>query len=44
MYVERDEGGAIIGAYAQPQPYASEFLAIDDPELVAFLNRPAPID
>ena len=40
MWVQR-EGGAIVGAYANPQPgFAEEPLAEDDAELVAFLTPP----
>ncbi|MGN7829532.1 hypothetical protein ACTJJ8_22630 [Agrobacterium radiobacter] len=41
-YVERTEG-AITGAYAMLQAgYAEEFVADDNAELVAFLNREPP--
>lgn len=41
VYVQRDAGGAVIGAYRQPQPgYAEEKLADDDPAVVAYLDPP----
>jgi hypothetical protein len=44
-YVSRDDSGNINGLYANPQPgYAEEFLPDDDPEVVAFINPPRPID
>ena len=43
MWVQRD-GGAIVGAYANPQPgLAEEPLAEDDAELVAFLSPEWPV-
>lgn len=43
MYVQRDSLGNINGAFAGPQPgYATEFLAANDPALVAFL-APKPL-
>lgn len=42
-YVERDANGSVTGCYANAQPgYAEEWLEPDDPEVVAFLNPPAP--
>ncbi|EKJ97198.1 hypothetical protein C241_02829 [Bradyrhizobium lupini HPC(L)] len=39
VYVQRDEHGAIIGLYANPQSGCAEEEAADsDPEVVAFLN------
>jgi len=44
-YVSRGDSGNINGLFANPQPgYAEEFLPDDDPEVVAFLNPPPPID
>ena len=41
MFVERDENGAIKGAYFSMQPgYAEEEIADDHPDLVAFLAPP----
>lgn len=41
MFIERDQQGAIKGAYRQAQPgYAEEEIADDAAELVAFLNPP----
>lgn len=43
VYVERDGEGAIKGVYANPQPgYATEALAADHPDVVAFLT-PSPV-
>ena len=40
-WVQRDASGAINGIYANAQPgYANEFLADNDPTVVAFLNPP----
>lgn len=42
-YVQRNEG-VVVGLYANLQPgYAEEFLADDSPEVVAYLNPPAPV-
>ena len=38
-YVERDNGN-IVGAFGRPQSFASEWVADDDVELVAFKNPP----
>lgn len=44
-YVSRDESGNINGMFANKQPgFAEEYLPDDDPEVVAFLNPPAPIN
>lgn len=44
-YVSRNDAGNINGLFANLQPgYAEEFLPDDDPEVVAFLNPPLPID
>lgn len=41
MFVERDQGGAIKGAYRRAQPgYAEEEVADDAAEVVAFLAPP----
>lgn len=41
-YVER-QSGIVTGVFARLQSgYAEEFLADDDPEVVAYLNPPAP--
>lgn len=38
-YVQRDESGAIIGRFANPQPgFAEEYLSDDSPELLPSLN------
>lgn len=43
MYVSRDVNGAINGAFEQLQEgFAEEWLALDNPELYAFLNPPPP--
>jgi len=42
-FVQRDSGGSIIGLYSLLQPgYATEFLATNDPAVLAFLTPPAP--
>lgn len=42
-YVQRDQGGAISGVFARPQPgVAEEVLADDAVELLAFLAGPEP--
>jgi len=42
-YVQRDGSNAVCGVYAQRQEgYAEEWLEPDDPEVVAYLNPPAP--
>lgn len=38
-YVKRDAGGFISSATSRPNPLNSEFLAEDDPDLVAFMTR-----
>lgn len=44
-YVSRGDNGKINGLYANLQPgYAEEFLPDDNPEVMAFLNPPTPID
>ena len=44
-YVSRDDAGNITGTYARLQPgFAEELLPDDDPELMAFLDPPAPIN
>jgi hypothetical protein len=44
-YVSRDENGSINGLYSNLQPgYAEEFLPDDNPEVMAFLNPPRPIN
>lgn len=43
-FVERN-GGVVVGLYRRLQPgKAEEFLAIDDPEIVAYLNPAPPTD
>ncbi|MEQ8246793.1 MAG: hypothetical protein RID42_03855 [Alphaproteobacteria bacterium] len=37
-YVFRDDDGAIAAIYAQPQDFATEEIAPDDPELLTFLS------
>lgn len=39
-YVDRDQRGAIVAAYARPQRKGHESVAKDDTELRAFTNRP----
>jgi hypothetical protein len=40
-YVSRDQNGNISGTFANPQPgFATEFLADNDPAIVAFLKPP----
>jgi hypothetical protein len=42
-WVQRDASGAILALYAVEQPgMADEFLADNDPAVVAFLNPPKP--
>lgn len=44
-YVSRDDSGKINGLYANPQPgFGEEYLPDDDPQVVAFLNPPLPIN
>jgi hypothetical protein len=44
-YVSRDGSDSINGLYANLQPgFAEEYLPDDDPEVMAFLNPPRPID
>jgi len=38
MYVQRNTDGAIVGAYANEQDYATEWLDDNSDELVAFLT------
>ncbi len=41
-YVQRTNGGVIVGAYRNPQPgLAEEQVADDDPELLAFFAGPS---
>ncbi|MCZ7855997.1 hypothetical protein O9X81_05170 [Agrobacterium salinitolerans] len=41
VYVQRDEGGVVVGLYANFQTgIAEELLEDDDPEVVAFQNPP----
>jgi hypothetical protein len=35
-YVHRDASGAVLGHYANPQPYAQEAVADDHPDLLAW--------
>jgi hypothetical protein len=35
-YVQRDASGALIGHYANPQPYAQEAVADDHPDVLAW--------
>lgn len=43
-YVQRTNG-TITGIFANPQPgFAEEWIADDDPEIAAFLNRPPTLD
>ena len=37
-YVFRDDDGTITAVYAQPQNFATEEVAPDDPELLTFLS------
>ena len=37
-YVFRDDDGTITAVYAQPQDFATEEVAPDDPELLTFLS------
>jgi hypothetical protein len=39
VFVQRDEQGNIKGVYADPQSYAKEELADDDPAVAAFYSR-----
>lgn len=39
-FIERNEDGAIIAVYANPQDYAKEELPDDHPEVRAFVERP----
>ena len=41
-YVQRNDAGAIIGLYANSQSFASDFLADDDPIVVAYRSAHAP--
>lgn len=42
-YVQRDGSNAVCGVYANAQEgYAEEWLEPDDPEVLAYLNPPAP--
>lgn len=43
MFVQRDGAGKIVGAFANRQDYATEWLADNDQGLAAFLNPPAPV-
>ena len=44
-YVSRDSNGAINGMFANKQTgFAEEYLPDDDPQVVAFLNPPPPIN
>lgn len=43
VYVQRDDG-VVTGVYANPQAgYAEEALAVDAPEVIAYLNPPEPV-
>jgi len=42
MYVQRNTDGAIVGAYANEQDYAIEWLDDDSDELTAFLAATSP--
>jgi hypothetical protein len=43
MYVQRDQGGAIIDMYANPQSgYAEEYMPNESPELIQFFNPIIP--
>lgn len=41
-YIDRDGSNAIIAVYKNQQSVGQEFLDDNDPEVVAFLNPPAP--
>lgn len=40
MYVDRDEAGRIVGAWEDLQREGQELVAIDNPDLQAFLATP----
>jgi hypothetical protein len=38
-YVKRDENGLVVGHFANEQPYATELVADDHPDIEAFKER-----
>jgi len=43
MFVKRDEQGAVVSAYARPQPgVAEEYLPEDHADALTFKERPRP--
>lgn len=45
MFVQRNGEGAISGAFSNRQEgFAEEYLALDNPELMAFLEAAQPLE